>query len=116
MLRITMFIILMIVTAPTVAGKVVVRKSSDPEFDPWALKKELIQHNAWQESMRQQHILNWVYSLPAGCYLYASPYRYYGCGGQYWRPYEYQNKQIFVEIDAPANAQSDPIIHTHKPW
>ncbi|GGA80315.1 hypothetical protein GCM10011369_22830 [Neiella marina] len=88
-----------------IAGKIVVRKSSDPEFDVWALKQELIEQNAWNEALRQQQILNWVYSMPPGCLLYRRPYQYYACNNQYWRPYSHQGQQLYIQIDPPQQSQ-----------
>lgn len=106
-MRSLFMIILLAIMGNAVAGKVVVRKSSDPEFDVWAMKQELIEQNAWNEALRQQQILNWVYSIPAGCFAHARPYRYYACNNQFWRPYNYQGEQLYIQIDPPVVPPAD---------
>ncbi|MBW8191083.1 hypothetical protein K0504_08560 [Neiella marina] len=107
-MRWLLMVVLVSVSWGSLAGKIVVRKSSDPEFDVWAMKQELIQQNAWNEALRQQQVLNWVYSIPPGCLAHAAPYRYYACNNQYWRPYTHQGQNMYIQIDPPTVPPTQP--------
>ncbi len=85
------------------AGQVTVRKSSEPApVDPWALKRELVKQYQWEEQLRRQNALNWLYQLPPGCLMLPEPMNYYHCGSQYYRPYQHQGQQMYIEVDKPA--------------
>ncbi|MCL1051574.1 hypothetical protein L2755_18340 [Shewanella abyssi] len=85
---------------PAVAGQVVVRKSSEP-FDAFAVRDQVLADHEWQEMLRFQQQIQILQALPVGCLPIATPYRYFTCRGQFYRPYEYQNKQLYIEIDQP---------------
>lgn len=91
-----------------IAGEVVVHKSSE-KFDPFAVRDEILKQHQWQESLRQQQQLDILKSLPAGCLPLSEPYLYYECGAKYYRPYEHQNQQLFIQVDAPALIQHNLI-------
>ncbi len=101
---ILMFVGVAIVTMPAQAGKVVVRKSSEP-FDAFAVRDQVLREHAWQEALRMQQQINILQALPIGCLLVASPYRYYHCGGQYYRPYTHEQQQLFIQIDPPQQTE-----------
>ncbi|UJF22861.1 hypothetical protein [Shewanella sp. OMA3-2] len=82
------------------AGQVVVRKSSD-SFDAFAVRDQVIKEYEWQEALRMQQQIEILQSLPVGCVPLALPFRYFSCAGLAYRPYEYQNKQLFIQIDPP---------------
>ncbi|GGQ20087.1 hypothetical protein GCM10009411_20330 [Shewanella litoralis] len=80
------------------AGTVVVRKSSEP-FNAFAVRDEVLLQHEWQELIKQQQQLNILQSLPLNCISVAVTYLYFQCGQQHYRPYQYQNQQLFIEID-----------------
>lgn len=84
------------------AGTVVVRQSSTP-FDAFAVRDQLLQQHQWQELLRQQQQVTILQSLPIGCLAIASPFNYFSCGQQFYRPYDYQDTQVFIQIDPPLN-------------
>ncbi|MFT5788137.1 MAG: hypothetical protein ACI8SJ_000234 [Shewanella sp.] len=85
---------------PAAAGQVVVRKSSEP-FDAFAVRDQVLADHEWQEALRFQQQIQILQVLPIGCLPVAIPYRYFTCRGQFYRSYEYQNKQLYIEIDQP---------------
>ncbi|GGB56689.1 hypothetical protein K8B83_19750 [Shewanella inventionis] len=80
------------------AGSVVVRKSSQP-FDAFAVRDELQQQHEWQELVRQQQQLSILQSLPLSCIAVKGAFLYFNCGQHQYRPYQYQDQQLFIEID-----------------
>ncbi|WP_220761033.1 MULTISPECIES: hypothetical protein [unclassified Shewanella] len=99
-LLLTGLITLATLTASVSAGQVVVRKSSEP-FDAFAVRDEVQRQHAWREALRFQQQLQILQALPLGCVPVAMPYRYFSCQGLYYRPYPYQNKELFIQIDPP---------------
>lgn len=85
---------------PAWAGEVVVTRSSEA-YDAFAVRDQVAKDAEWQESLRQQQQIQILQALPLGCVPIMRPYRYFTCGGQHYRPYQYQNKEWFVGIDAP---------------
>lgn len=92
------------VSVPTEAGQVVVRKSSEA-FDAFAVRDRVLREHEWRQALRMQQQINILQSLPIGCIPMARPYNYYSCGGNFYRPYQYQNKQLYIQID-PLNSES----------
>ncbi|OBT06975.1 MULTISPECIES: hypothetical protein [Shewanella] len=82
------------------AGKVVVRKSSEP-FDAFAVRDAVQQDHQWQEMLRMQQQIQILQALPLGCLAVAVPYHYYNCAGSMYRPYMHQNQELFIQIDPP---------------
>jgi hypothetical protein len=80
------------------AGTVVVRKSSE-EFDAFAVRNEVLLQHEWQELIRQQQQLNILQSLPLNCISVETTYLYFQCGQHRYRPYQYQDQQLFIEVD-----------------
>ncbi|GGP45989.1 hypothetical protein [Shewanella saliphila] len=80
------------------AGTVIVRKSSQP-FDAFAVRDELQQQHEWQELLRQQQQLSILQSLPLTCIAVKRAFLYFNCGQHHYRPYQYQDQQLFIEID-----------------
>lgn len=91
---------LLLVVSTVNAGQVVVRKSSEP-FDAFAVRDEVQKQHQWQEVLRYQQHIQILQSLPFGCITIAAPYRYFSCQGLYYRPYNHQNKDVFIQIDDP---------------
>lgn len=84
-----------------VSGQVVVRKSSEP-FDAFAVRDQVLLEHDWQQALRFQRQIQILQALPIGCLPIAVPYRYFTCGSQFYRPYSYQDKQLYIEIDKPS--------------
>lgn len=80
------------------AGEVVVRKSSEP-FDAFAVRDQVLADHQWLEGLRFQKQIQILQALPVGCLPVERPFRYFTCGSQFYRPYEYQDKQLYIEID-----------------
>ncbi len=81
------------------AGKIVVRKSSEP-FDAFAVRDQVLREHEWQEALRMQQQVQILQALPLGCILMARPYAYYTCQGVFYRPYQYQNQDVYIRVDA----------------
>lgn len=90
-------------------GEVRVRDSSDPPFDPWQLKRELMQQQAWAEALRQQQALEWLETLPLWC---TRPRNGAGsdfeCDGLFYRPYDHQGKTWYLRVDQAPVAAPNP--------
>jgi hypothetical protein len=89
-----------LLSANSQSGTVVVRSSSEP-FDAFAVRDLVLQHHQWQESLRQQQQINILQSLPLGCVAVKLPFAYFSCGQQFYRPYQYQDKPVYIQIDPP---------------
>ncbi|MCL1141247.1 hypothetical protein [Shewanella gaetbuli] len=89
-----------IMSFESIAGQVVVRKSSEP-FDAFAVRDQVAKEHEWQEALRMQQQIQILQALPNGCMPVAVPYRYFNCQGLSYRPYQYQNKELFIQIDPP---------------
>jgi|GEM_PF-1350984 len=95
------------VSVPTLAGQVVVRKSTE-YFDAFAVRDQVLREHEWQEALRMQQQINILQSLPMGCILMAQPYAYYSCGNEFYRPYQYQTKELYIQID-PLHSATSPL-------
>ncbi|MEZ9819742.1 hypothetical protein AB4238_03800 [Shewanella sp. 10N.286.45.A1] len=84
-----------------VSGQVVVRKSSEP-FDAFAVRDQVLLEHDWQQALRFQRQIQILQALPIGCLPITVPYRHFTCGAQFYRPYRYQDKQLYIEIDKPS--------------
>ncbi|GIU51422.1 hypothetical protein [Shewanella sp. KT0246] len=105
--------LLWILSAETAqAGKVVVRKASEP-FDAFAIRDQVQQEHQWQEMLRMQQQIQILQALPVGCLPIAVPYHYFNCSGNAYRPYPYQGKEVFIQIDQPKNTSNHH--STNKP-
>ncbi|MCL1059558.1 hypothetical protein L2729_16425 [Shewanella gelidimarina] len=93
-------LLLFTTSLPAAAGQVVVRKSSEP-FDAFAVRDQVLADHEWQEALRFQQQIQILQALPMGCLPVAIPYRHFTCRGQFYRPYEYQNKHLYIEIEQP---------------
>ena len=80
------------------AGQVVVRKSSEP-FDAFAVRDQVLLEHEWKEALRMQQQIQILQALPTACTPFARPYVYYRCGDVFYRPYHYQNKALYIQVD-----------------
>ncbi len=87
-------------------GEVRVRDSHDQSFDPWQLKRELMQQQAWAEALRQQQALEWLDNLPLYCARHKGGRSGdFNCNGRFYRAYQYQGRDGYLRIDPPAVPQ-----------
>lgn len=80
------------------AGQVVVRKSSEP-FDAFAVRDKVLLEHEWKEALRMQQQIQILQALPLACTPYSRPYIYYRCNGLFYRPYQYKNKELYIQVD-----------------
>ncbi|WP_254843515.1 hypothetical protein [Shewanella sp. UCD-KL21] len=102
--QVLMIALLISISFFATAGKVVVRKTSEP-FDAFAIRDQVQQDHQWQQMLKMQQQINILQALPNGCLLFAAPYRYFNCAGNSYRPYSYQNQEVFIQIDPPVAKQ-----------
>ncbi|GGI78608.1 hypothetical protein [Shewanella gelidii] len=106
-----MVLILLVVAIAAIpalaAEKIVVRKSSE-SFDAFAVRDQLLKDHQWQEQLRMQQQINILQSLPVGCIVRLTPYRHYQCGAALYRPYSYQNQQLYIQTDPIQNQPNSP--------
>ncbi len=94
-------LLLLMLTNGVGAGPVV-HDSSDPPFDAFALKRELMQQQAWEEALRQQQSLEWLDQLPLWCTRApGSGASDFSCDGLYYRPFSHQGRDGYLRIDPP---------------
>jgi len=89
-----------LMSAKSHSGTVVVRPSSTP-FNAFAVRDRVLQQDQWQESLRQQQQIIMIQSLPLGCLAVRLPFAYFSCGQQFYRPYQYRDKPVYIQIDPP---------------
>ncbi|WP_240778754.1 hypothetical protein [Shewanella sp. SNU WT4] len=94
------------------AGKVVVHDATEP-FDAFAVRNALREEKQWQQTLAFERQLKILQDLPINCVLVAprrpeprasshnSANRDYQCGQQFYRPYQYQGKELYIGIPAP---------------
>ena len=85
---------------PVMAGQVVVPRSSEP-FDAFAVRDQVLKDFEWQESLRRQEQIQILQALPIGCVLMTKPYRHFSCGESTYRPYQYQQRELYIKVDSP---------------
>ncbi|AVV85284.1 hypothetical protein [Shewanella putrefaciens] len=85
---------------PVVAGEVAVTRSSEP-FDAFAVRDQVLKDFEWQESLRRQEQIQILQALPIGCVLMTKPYRHFSCGESTYRPYQYQQRELYIKVDPP---------------
>ncbi|WP_228768338.1 hypothetical protein [Shewanella sp. TC10] len=100
---ISMALVLSLSVHDVQAGKVVVRKASEP-FDAFAVRDQVQQEHQWQEMLRMQQQIQILQALPVGCLPIAVPYRYFNCSGNAYRPYPYQGEEVYIQIDNPQSS------------
>lgn len=85
---------------PVMAGQVVVTRSSEP-FDAFAVRDQVLKDFEWQESLCRQEQIQILQALPIGCVLMTKPYRHFSCGESTYRPYQYQQRELYIKVDSP---------------
>ncbi|GIU10438.1 hypothetical protein [Shewanella glacialipiscicola] len=89
-----------LISTTVVAGEVIVNRSSEP-VDAFAVRDQVLKDFEWQESIRRQQQIQILQALPLGCITVIRPYRYFSCGEHHYRPYNYQQRELYIEIDPP---------------
>lgn len=94
------------ILSQAIAGPVVVRKSSDEvEIDAFAIRDQLLKQHEWQQQVRLQQQLTILSLLPNNCRAILWPYKYFACGDLFYRPYRYQQQDVFIKIPEPPPAE-----------
>lgn len=96
----TFSILCAIIVLPALAGQVVVTRSNE-HFDAFAVRDQVLKDYEWQESLRRQEQIQILQALPLGCIVQMQPYRYFRCGQDNYRPYRYQQQDVFIKVDPP---------------
>ncbi len=92
------YLLCFISLSATCGDRIVVR-SSDQPFDAFAVRDQILREHEWQESLRLQQQIRISEALPLGCHFFTSPYHYYVCGQDYFRPYTMRDQELFIQID-----------------
>ncbi|MEW7864516.1 hypothetical protein [Aeromonas diversa] len=95
--------------APAMAGSVTVTRG-DQKVDAFALRDQLAREHEWQEWLRHQEALKWLEVLPVNCELVSKDDGSYRCGGEWYRQYNQDGKDIYIrgEPQAPATPRTVP--------
>lgn len=100
----------------SLAGSITIVKSSEvsPDSpDPWQIKQQILLENQWREWIKTEQGINLLYQLPIGCAVLNGPqprhfsFPVYNCFGRFYRPYSWQNQDVFVEVTPPETSQSE---------
>lgn len=85
-----------LISTTVVAGEVIVNRSSEP-VDAFAVRDQVLKDFEWQESIRRQQQIQILQALPLGCITVIRPYRYFSCGEHHYRPYNYQQRELYID-------------------
>lgn len=105
-------LLLLLAALPAAAGQVIVNKGMS-SADTFALRDKLAREHEWQEWLRFQQAIKWLEVLPVNCELMSEPGGGYRCGGDYYRPYRQDGRDIYIQGDpvgeTPAQRLQQPI-------
>ncbi|MFM5714900.1 hypothetical protein BJP24_13120 [Aeromonas allosaccharophila] len=103
-----------LLSLPAMAGQVIVNKGMSVA-DTFALRDQLAREHEWQEWLRFQQAIKWLEVLPVNCELMSQPGGDYRCGGDYYRPYQKDGREIYIQGNPAGDAASQlPQIPTKK--
>lgn len=85
-----------LLSLPAMAGQVIVNKGMSIA-DTFALRDQLAREHEWQEWLRYQQAIKWLEVLPVNCELMSQPGGGYRCGGDYYRPYQKDGREIYIQ-------------------
>ncbi|MFM5831052.1 hypothetical protein ACET54_11690 [Aeromonas veronii] len=85
-----------LLSLPAMAGQVSVNKGMSVA-DTFALRDQLAREHEWQEWLRYQQAIKWLEVLPVNCELMSQPGGAYRCGGDYYRPYQKDGREIYIQ-------------------
>jgi len=87
-----------VISGKALAGEVVVTRSSVP-FDAFAVRDAMLKDHEWQALIKHQQQWQILQALPIGCIVVLTPYRSFVCGSHTYRPYVYQQREVYILID-----------------
>jgi len=99
--RLSLIVISGWISVSAFAGEVIVNRSSEP-VDAFAVRDQVLKDFEWQESLRRQQQIQILQALPSGCVTVMKPYRHFTCGEHNYRPYDYQQRELYIEVDRPS--------------
>ncbi|WP_440894492.1 hypothetical protein [Aeromonas dhakensis] len=104
-------LLLLLATLPAAAGPVIVNQGMS-SADTFALRDKLAKEHEWQEWLRFQQAIKWLEVLPVNCELMSEAGGSYRCGGNYYRPYQQDGRDIYIQGDpsgvTPGQPQQQP--------
>ncbi|MGL4711001.1 MAG: hypothetical protein ACRCWP_00125 [Shewanella sp.] len=100
-LRLSFLVIAAFLSASAAAGEIIMSRSSEP-VDVFAVRDKVLKDFEWQESLRRQQQIQILQTLPLGCITVMQPYRHFSCGEHNYRPYNYQQRELYIEVDRPS--------------
>ena len=89
-------LLLLLAALPAAAGQVIVNQGMSIE-DTFALRDKLAREHEWQEWLRFQQAIKWLEVLPVNCELMSQPGGGDRCGGDYYRPYQKDGREIYIQ-------------------
>lgn len=103
-----------LLSLPAMAGQVIVNQGMSVA-DTFALRDQLAREHEWQEWLRYQQAIKWLEVLPVNCELMSQPGGGYRCGGDYYRPYRKDGRDIYIQgHPAEDTAGQRPQVPTKK--
>ncbi|MDR9764633.1 hypothetical protein RJP56_01005 [Shewanella baltica] len=99
--RLSLIVISGLISVSALAGEVIVNRSSE-SVDAFVVRDQVLKDFEWQESLRRQQQIQILQALPLGCITVMKPYRYFTCGEHNYRPYHYQQRELYIEVDRPS--------------
>ena len=105
-----MMVLCGLLSLPAIAGQVIVNQGLSVA-DTFALRDQLAREHEWQEWLRCQQAIKWLAVLPVNCELLSQPGGGYRCGGEYYRPYPKDGREIYIQGN-PAKDAADQLPHT----
>jgi hypothetical protein len=97
-------LLLLLAALPAAAGQVIVNKGMS-SADTFALRDKLAREHDWQEWLRFQQAIKWLEVLPVNCELMSEQGGGYRCGGDYYRPYRQDGRDIYIQGDPAGETQ-----------
>ncbi|WP_017411029.1 hypothetical protein [Aeromonas hydrophila] len=105
-------LLLLLATLPAAAGPVIVNQGMS-SADTFALRDKLAREHEWQEWLRFQQAIKWLEVLPVNCELMSDQDGSYRCGGDYYRSYRQDGRDIYIQGDpagvTPGQRPQQPI-------
>lgn len=96
-----------LLSLPALAGPVIVSKGGE-KIDAFALRDQLAREHEWQEWLRFQQAIKWLEVLPVNCELMSQQGGGYRCGGNYYRPYQQDGREIYIQGNPGGEMSGQP--------
>jgi hypothetical protein len=100
-----LLLLLLSAALPAAAGQVFVNKGMS-SADTFALRDKLAREHEWQEWLRFQQAIQWLEVLPVNCELMSVQGGGYRCGGDFYRPYRQNGRDIYIKGDPAGETRS----------